>query len=583
MYGHEYGVLFGHTKQTGSGYYIGMPQGAEGNIAIVGGNGSGKSSGIAKPTLLTFNGGICATDIKGELSDCYAEIAEELLRHFKPVRPYIIFNPMDVDSPSYDPFWLFSKDEEANLVSNAWDMARAIIQTTPDDKEPFWKESERSILVAALMYYYKLGLSFSETICMILESDIKLLCQKIFDSCDIRAKMTLGTAAEMKSETLACIERGLRNALVLYATDPYISHAFRGKREDAVCFTWEDLNTHHIFLRVPANKIEHWSGAINLMYTQLIRYLEHRPEKFSAEGEKNAQILLLMDEFARFGKLEMISDAMSTLRSKKVNICLILQSIAQLDKIYGEYERRIILDNCQYKAILQANDAETQKYISDLIGTCTRRQNGINEMQDESQEISGYSLQMSETREPIVFPHELSTLKDILLLTPYGFCRIGKCQFIREPWKQMLSSLCRMHYAESQEILHASLDDPIDWDADVFCLSKKLNKNATLLTIEERLANAKRRINVTWNQKESDENEKTVQEEDDSYFRSAISGLVLQYFPEIHTDLLYETSEGPKVNITPPENLFSILTNDQVSMERLKRMADWPGSDGKNV
>ena len=29
-------------------------------------------------------------------------------------------------------------------------------------------------------------------------------------------------------------------------------------------------------------------------------------------------------------------------------------------------------------------------------------------------------------REPIIFPHEMATLKDILLLTPEGFCRVRK-------------------------------------------------------------------------------------------------------------------------------------------------------------
>ena len=105
------------------------------------------------------------------------------------------------------------------------------------------------------------------------------------------------------------------------------------------------------------------------MYIQLIRHLERRPEKYSAGGASNRQTLLLMDEFARFGKLPMITAAMATLRSKNVNICLMVQSVAQLDKIYGEHDRRIIFDNCQFQAILRANDADTQKYLCELVGT----------------------------------------------------------------------------------------------------------------------------------------------------------------------------------------------------------------------
>lgn len=68
------GFFLGLPGEPGGENYIGIPQGTEGNIVVVGGNGSGKSAGIAKPILRTWRGAICATDIKGELSDSYAEL-----------------------------------------------------------------------------------------------------------------------------------------------------------------------------------------------------------------------------------------------------------------------------------------------------------------------------------------------------------------------------------------------------------------------------------------------------------------------------------------------------------------------------
>ena len=40
--------------------------------------------------------------------------------------------------------------------------------------------------------------------------------------------------------------------------------------------------------------------------------------------------------------------------------------------------------------------------------------------------VTGYSLQVSERRELAIQPHELSTLTDIILLTPYGSYRLNK-------------------------------------------------------------------------------------------------------------------------------------------------------------
>lgn len=381
------GFFFGGLNQVKKGYFIGMPQGEDGNIAAIGGNASGKSSSIVKPTMRHWKGPMCVTDIKGELSEYYEKLYQDEL----VTRPYIIFDPMDEESPSYDPFDFLLWDDEANLISNIEEMASIIIPQNPDVRESFWDDTERALLAAALLHYFVLGLSFSETLCRILNSTVSSLCAELDGTIDEREKMLIGSLGEMKEETVASVDRGLRNKLIPLVADERIGHAFRGQREGAKCFSWNDLEYHNIFLRIPLHRVEQWGSAVNLMYTQLIHYLERRPEKYSDEGSKIEPTLILMDEFARFGKLDAMIPAMSTLRSKSVNFCLVLQSLAQLDMIYGKDARRIILDNCQFQAILRANDPETQKYLSDLIGTTIRTHKSVSEQTSKSGNITGYS------------------------------------------------------------------------------------------------------------------------------------------------------------------------------------------------
>src|SRR5699024_6687136 len=118
---------------------------------------------------------------------------------------------------------------------------------------------------------------------------------------DAQIHALLGEVADIKSETLVALDRGLRNKLIPLATDPYITHAFRGSREHADTFCWKDLETYNIFLRIPANRVEQWGPAVNLMYTQLIRYLQRRPDQYTPDGRNNLQTLLLMDEVAQMG------------------------------------------------------------------------------------------------------------------------------------------------------------------------------------------------------------------------------------------------------------------------------------------
>jgi len=194
------------------------------------------------------------------------------------------------------------QDGDENLISNIQEMVLALIPIQPEDKQPFWVETERSVLEAAILYFYPL--------------------EELAKSKDIRIQIILGEMSEMRDETLACVDRGLRNKLKLFATDPFIGHALRGKREGAKCFSWDDLDEYNIFLCIPEHFIAQWGPLIILMLAQFIRYSERRPNKHSTQGESIKQILLLLDEFPRFGKLEMIADAIATLRNKKVTISL---------------------------------------------------------------------------------------------------------------------------------------------------------------------------------------------------------------------------------------------------------------------
>lgn len=53
-------------------------------------------------------------------------------------------------------------------------------------------------------------------------------------------------------EMIGSLGAEARTKLAILATDPNVSHAFRGAREGAKCFTWEALEEKVIFLRIPA-------------------------------------------------------------------------------------------------------------------------------------------------------------------------------------------------------------------------------------------------------------------------------------------------------------------------------------------
>lgn len=189
-------------------------------------------------------------------------------------------------------------------------------------------------------------------------------------------------------------------------------------------------------------------------------------------------------------------------------------------------------------------------------------------------------MQLSEAREWTVFPHELSTLEDVLLLSPYGFCRLEKFRPSEEAWQRLLSSICRTHRAFQKEV-RVSIDDPIDWD--LFGGIAKTNEDARMITIDERTANANKRVEEAQHPKPSvTEHKSAVQDESGNCINRAVGDLLLQKFPEI-LDLEPRYKEGDSDWSKPLEEMLSKLTDNQRAMEAMKRSVDWPSSGESDV
>ena len=301
----------------------------------------------------------------------------------------------------------------------------------------------------------------------------------------------------------ASIEREFRNYLAPFATDLCIAHAFRGERESAETFDWTVLEDALVFFQIPAEKIEAWSPAIRLMVVQMIRSLERRPEQYSELGKGQNCVLFLLDEFARIGKLPMITDAVATLRSKGVKFLFTVQSIAQLDSIYGKFERKVLVDNCDFKVLLRVNDAETQRYFADMIGTCLHKRRVMTRQMNEDFETTGYTYQVGETRDSVIQPNELAKMKDIILLSPFGVYRVLKVA--------PNDNLYSLHMWILNERNAAGIIRPAHFGTpalDVCC-----NEHAQILTISERLNNANVRIETFMEQQREERKKKLLHQE----------------------------------------------------------------------
>jgi type IV secretion system protein VirD4 len=392
--------------------FIRKPSNRDGHILVIGGAGSGKSTCIAIPSLLSWNHRVLAIDIKGELR-------KKTRRKFKTAK---IFNPMSQNNKyGYDPYYLLSTSH--SLTQDAREIAQSIIQKTSDTKDPFWIDGAQNLLTGAIIYFYSLGYSFSRTVYQIQSTPVDELIKEISASTYTEAKFFVNQFIGMDIKTLSGIYAELSNKIMVFATDPDLKRAL----SEGETITPKDIeNGYDVFIHIPEDKLEQWQSLLTLIVNQFMKHFERRPD------ENAIPVLFLLDEFPRLGKVESAITGLATLRSKKITICLIVQSLAQLDAIYGKENRQVIADNCQYKAILNATDADTQEYFSRLIGTFDKAKKSTNaNMNPVKFDVSSGISRTTEERR-IIKPEQFATLKKIVLLTPYGYLQVKKTPYYSE-------------------------------------------------------------------------------------------------------------------------------------------------------
>ena len=349
------------------------------------------------------------------------DIKGELYENTKDYRPNIkVFNPLDTTAYGYDPF--FTLRDSDNPAQEARAIAQAIIPLPHNVKDQFWIESAQSIFTGAILHFNGLGLGFLDAIRAIQSISPKSLIQAISESSTAEARYCVNSLQDMDDKTISGILAELSRHVVVFITDKHLVSTLSRKST----ITPIDLEYgNDIYIQIPEHLLNQWKNLLAMIVNQFLRYFEQRTG--------NERVLFLLDEFPRLGKIEAITSGLATLRSKGISICLIIQSLAQLDEIYGHDSRKVIADNCVYQAILSATDADTQGYFSRLVGTWDRPKKRYGRQLEMLCLIGNRNEDISFENAPIIKPEEFRQLgNDVIVLTPFGFCRVEKAPYYLE-------------------------------------------------------------------------------------------------------------------------------------------------------
>lgn len=362
-------ILCKYKDKTGNYRLVKRDSNANGNLVSFGLPGSGKSTTQAATTAVRFNSklkkggcGVFAISIKGDLLN-FVRGKRKNIKVFTPDK--------EAGSCHYNPLEGVAQMNQTERRSFVENMSIIICPDEAGENSAFFVNGARDYfcaIVLYLLYLHDTGersgeLKFPEIVDAILSGNVFDVTMTIKNSgCAIAGEYS--NAYEGSNEKNVS---GIYNHLCK-SVRPFNTGALRVLFDgEGDCITPDDLNNGDIYIDVPQDKYQIYAPAMAIIITNFLMAFMRRDDVSS--NKKVVPIMFLLDEAVQLNlDFSILSQAMSTLRSKKVSLFLLMQSIAQLEGRYGEAHAREIIDLCAYISVFNAQDPKSREFFQKLVG-----------------------------------------------------------------------------------------------------------------------------------------------------------------------------------------------------------------------
>ena len=405
------GIIFGYGNNGLIYHPTNSDRGEGKNALAVGTPGSGKTSSVICCSALRWGGSVMAVDIKSDIYN--ATHSHRKIKRFAPDDPDV--------SVHYDPMADIRKMTQDKRNDAIDKMAMVIV---PDDKSP---DSKYFVDTARIMFTGITNqlLSENETITLpeiaraILHGDAVGWITAIHDNGVDAAKDYCANLYNTNEKNVSGAYGELAKAV-----RPFASGALAEiLTDDGHCISPATLDDGwDIYIEVPQEKIKLLAPITTLIMQNFMNRFTSRPDITS--GTKSYPVLLILDEVPQLTfDFDMLSAAISTLRSKCVSTLLAFQSTSQFIRKYGKEACTELVDDCTYVSVYSALSPESQKFWSDYFGTKKSLKLSTNESGSYgSISTSGGSAGTGtqETRELVIRPEDFANLGDKVAIKAHG-------------------------------------------------------------------------------------------------------------------------------------------------------------------
>jgi type IV secretion system protein VirD4 len=384
----------------------------ERHLLLFGPTGSGKGTRLLVNNLLRIRDrSIVVIDPKGELTAITADYRRKLGK-------VVVLNPFDVlelGGAGFNPLAALDPDD-ATFVDDASGIGEALVMIDPNEKDPHWSDSARSLLTALIMWEVKLAREQKREPSM--ENVRYLLTQPNEYERDAEGnrKLVAGmriTAGRMAAkggfEIESLISRFLREtdeiASIQSTADRHtawmLSPLMRANMaKNDIDFAALKERPTTVYLILPAERMRTHAVWLRLVIVSALRAM------YLPGGLKT---LFMLDEFAQLGHLGPIEEALALVRGFGIQLWPVLQDLTQLKALYKDRWETFVA-NAGVVQAFAPNDLTTAEWMSQRAGDTTVAAAGYNRGDQQSDAGRGSintGLSYSQARRRLLLPQEL--------------------------------------------------------------------------------------------------------------------------------------------------------------------------------
>ncbi|MCR5943926.1 type VI secretion protein [Ochrobactrum sp. XJ1] len=333
---------------------------------LVAPTGAGKTVGFVIPNLLTYLGSAVVLDVKGE---CFEKTARyrESLGH-KVFR----FGPRDFDMPShrFNPLHrIAAYTNPAKRMAEIDKLATLFLQAESSQAASFLPNSKDVFIACAILAYeqgnFTLGHVYKLAYGGELDNNSKFANYGRIVK-DASARVLFQKLANTAKDTLSAYLSVLSSSGFAPWANPHTCAVTAAHDFD---FSQFRRSPNTVYFTVPYDDLRTISPLVRMFFSELIASLQAK----EPGPDEPFPVMILLDEFQRIGKMPILVDSLSLLRSYGGNVAIVTQSIPDLDRVYGTDDRKAIQANSGIKLYLTPSEEDTIGELSESVGTTTKK------------------------------------------------------------------------------------------------------------------------------------------------------------------------------------------------------------------